>query len=136
VNAWHGVDLDGTLAEYGEWRGIDNIGAPVPAMVHRVQEWLREGEEVRIFTARVSPTAEDREQTAVRQYIEAWCLEHIGQVLPITHEKDYGMIDLWDDRAVQVEPNTGITLEEKLSMAKAHITHLRFKLLAAENGVR
>jgi hypothetical protein len=39
--------------------------------------------------------------------IEAWCLLNVGQVLPITHEKDFGMIELWDDRAVTVEENTG-----------------------------
>lgn len=32
---------------------------------------------------------------------------HIGRVLPITNIKDYQMIELWDDRAVQVIPNTG-----------------------------
>jgi len=39
--------------------------------------------------------------------IRAWCLQHIGAVLPITNVKDYGMIEIWDDRAVQVRPNTG-----------------------------
>ena len=26
--------------------------------------------------------------------------------------KDYGMIELWDDRAVQVVPNTGIRIQD------------------------
>lgn len=30
---WLGVDLDGTLAVYDKWRGIEHIGAPIPAMV-------------------------------------------------------------------------------------------------------
>lgn len=34
-------------------------------------------------------------------------LADLGRVLIITNEKDYGMIELWDDRCVQVEINTG-----------------------------
>lgn len=35
---WIGVDLDGTLAHYDRWRGIDHVGDPVPAMMNRVKE--------------------------------------------------------------------------------------------------
>jgi len=45
--------------------------------------------------------------------IAAWCKLHIGQVLPLTCTKDYGMIELWDDRAVQVEMNTGRRMDGK-----------------------
>jgi hypothetical protein len=106
------VDLDGTLAhyEYGshkDWSPT-RIGEPIPAMVERVRQWLEDGREVRIFTARVQPTpcvtTEDRE---IRDAISIWCDRHIGVVLPITCVKDYSMIELWDDRAVQVRANTG-----------------------------
>lgn len=101
---WIGVDLDGTLAEYHGWRGIEHIGTPIPAMVARVQAWLLAGREVRIFTARcVEPEAVP--------HIEAWCLEHVGQVLPVTNVKDYGMVALYDDRAYHVLPNTGAVIE-------------------------
>lgn len=39
--------------------------------------------------------------------IEKWCQMHIGGILPVTNVKDYAMVELWDDRAVQVIPNTG-----------------------------
>lgn len=104
---WIGVDLDGTLAHYDEWRGIEHIGAPIPAMVDRVKGWLREGKEVRIFTARVAEETEINGIHYARQYIQNWCREHIGAALPITNKKDFGMVELWDDRAVQVETNTG-----------------------------
>jgi hypothetical protein len=65
---------------------------------------------VKIFTARVSPR-DPEEIAAVRRAIDKWCREHVGVVLPVTHEKDYGMVELWDDRAVQVEPNTGRRLD-------------------------
>jgi hypothetical protein len=48
----------------------------------------------------------------VKRHIEAWCIKHIGQSLPITCQKDYGMIELWDDRCVQVIPNTGRTIAD------------------------
>jgi hypothetical protein len=101
-HGWIGVDLDGTLAYYDTWRGVEHVGAPVPAMAERVKCWLREGVDVRIFTARVCDGL-----PATRQHIEAWCDEHLGRVLPVTCTKDYGTVELWDDRAVQVVPNTG-----------------------------
>lgn len=107
---WIGVDLDGTLAEYYEWKGPDQIGPPVPEMLQRVKDWLAKGFDVRIFTARVyaGDSIERRlEAQKARKAIWDWCVEHLGIALPITCEKDFGMIELWDDRCVQVEQNTG-----------------------------
>ena len=101
---WIGVDLDGTLANYDEWRGVEHIGSPIPAMLERVKRWLKEGQEVRIFTARVAGI----DHLQARHYIRKWCREHVGFELPITATKDYGCIEIWDDRAVQVVPNTGV----------------------------
>lgn len=102
ISGWIGVDLDGTLAHYDGWKGTEHIGNPVPKMVSRVKDWLKDGVSVKIFTARVC----DGDPATVR-VIEEWCQMHIGQILPITNMKDYGMIELWDDRCVQVRPNTG-----------------------------
>jgi hypothetical protein len=52
-NGWIGVDLDGTLAHYDGWVNTFHIGDPVPLMAARVRQWLENGEDVRIFTARV-----------------------------------------------------------------------------------
>lgn len=104
---WIGVDLDGTLAEYGGWQGPDSIGKPIPLMLGRVKKWLERGEEVRIFTARASLPAQI-------EPVERWCRKHIGVVLPVTCMKDSGMIELWDDRAIQVIPNTGERVDGKL----------------------
>lgn len=103
---WIGVDLDGTLAIYDGWIGEDHIGAPVPKMVERVKHWLSKGVEVRIFTARVTEI-EGRDITNIKTAITNWCIEHIGQALPVTNVKDFKMIELWDDRAVRVIANTG-----------------------------
>lgn len=102
---WIGVDLDGTLAHYTGWKGVHHIGPPVKRMRVRVVEWLAEGKRVKILTARATPGRDDYAETIAA--IEKWCLRHLGQVLEVTNEKDFGMTELWDDRAVQVIPNTG-----------------------------
>ena len=77
-------------------------------MVKRVKMWLREGREIRIVTARAARTSfHIFPYRAEKTQIEQWCLEHKGQVLQIQAHKDYSMIELWDDRAVQVQRNTG-----------------------------
>lgn len=101
---WIGVDLDGTLAEYDGWRGPDHIGAPIPAMLARVRAWLTAGIEVRIFTARASVPAQ---VPPVRAWLDRLGLGH----LVITNVKDFAMLELWDDRCVQVLPNTGQPLD-------------------------
>lgn len=109
---WIGVDLDGTLAEYHGWVGPTHIGAPVLPMLQRVRLWLSQGRQVRIVTARVSPV--NKEQAEVcRKAIQDW-LTFVGLPdLPITHEKDYCMLELWDDRCIQVIPNTGMRADGK-----------------------
>lgn len=125
MSGWIAVDLDGTLAVYDGWKGAGHIGAPVPAMLERVKAWLAQGREVRIFTARVyfppepagaGPKSREMaehvgrklEADLARESIALWCEEHLGRRLPITNVKDYGMIELWDDRCVQVKANTGL----------------------------
>jgi hypothetical protein len=100
---WIAVDLDGTLAHYDRWRGVDHIGEPIGPMVDRVKAWLATGQEVRIFTARVGGT----EDAVCRVAIVDWCVKHIGVELPITATKDLKMYELWDDRSICVERNTG-----------------------------
>ena len=100
MSGWIGVDLDGTLAEYGGWKGPDHIGKPIEPMVDRVKGWLARGIEVKVFTARASVPE-------MIPIIESWCALHIGVVLPVTNVKDFAMIELWDDRAVRVKMNIG-----------------------------
>lgn len=101
TGSWIGVDLDGTLAHYDGWVSVYHIGEPIPAMLERVKQWLAEGKEVRIFTARAY-----QDLRALKPIYE-WCEKHIGQRLRVTCEKDLKMYELWDDRAVCVERNTG-----------------------------
>lgn len=54
---WYGFDLDGTLAKYDGWKGIDHIGEPVKPMVDLIRKMHEEGKVVKILTARVAPRA-------------------------------------------------------------------------------
>ena len=126
--AWIGVDFDGTMAYHFGWTPWNELGRPIKAMVDRVQQWIAEGKDVRIFTARVG-SDEDEEICLVTgqkftrndmfKILYAWCQEHIGVVIPVTAKKDKFMVELWDDRAVQVVPNTGITLADELAAIKS-----------------
>lgn len=104
--AWIGVDLDGTLAHYDHWRGLDHIGEPIPLMVKRVKRWLSLGLRVKIVTARAHPEF-------CRSIVRAWCLEHIGVELEITNARDFEMTALWDHRAIQVEQNNGERIDKQ-----------------------
>jgi hypothetical protein len=105
MRGWIGVDLDGTLAKSGTAQIGEKIGAPIHPMVQLVKRWLVRGEDIRIFTARVNPNQGDA--IRARRAIEAWCERYLGQILPVTYEKDWDMVLLFDDRARQVEHDTG-----------------------------
>jgi len=105
--SWIGVDLDGTLAYYDRWNGVDQIANPVPLMLERVKEWLKNGVRVKIMTARVSEPQDGYSVEEITSIIQDWCEFHIGERLEVTCRKDFRMVELWDDRAVRVERNTG-----------------------------
>ena len=113
-----GVDLDGTLSDHDfVW---PEIGKPVPAIVDLVRGLLAEGKEVRIVTARAQTNAETLLQPTRPPEMDwdqinriwRWCEVHVGQRLSVQFWKDYGMDDLLDDRARQVERDTGRVAED------------------------
>lgn len=127
-SGWIGVDLDGTLAHYTEWTAWNAFGKPIQPMVDRVRRWLADGITVKIVTARVRPfnpktdnvktercykTGTKFSNRDMMSAIQDWTEKHIGKRLPVTCSKDVSMVELWDDRAVQVVSNTGRTLAEE-----------------------
>lgn len=106
ASGWIGVDFDGTLSIYGGWQGKGVYGPPVLAMARRVCEWHDSGVTVKIVTARAADPEE-------RDLVKRWLRENGLPDLEITDRKDFGMIELWDDRAVQVEYNTGRRMDGK-----------------------
>ena len=107
---WIGFDLDGTLAKYDGWKGIEHIGEPVDTMVIIAKMLHRIGKKIKILTARVAPRDDGEGGDKAKKYVEAWCKKNLGFVPEITYEKDASMAALFDDRAVAVEQNTGKVL--------------------------
>ncbi len=133
-SGWIGVDLDGTTFEYHGWVGWNVFGAPIAPMIDRIRAWAAEGREVKIVTARVGLPIRERDgnmyPSVVRNHvclvtnerfsddmmvraIHEHCQKYIGFAPQVQCYKDVDMIELWDDRAVQVVPNTGRTLAEE-----------------------
>lgn len=109
MGGWIGIDLDGTLAQYCTGDVISSIGEPVPAMLEFVKKLLQRGSEVRIFTARVAHDKNEEQLTLIQN----WTYAHLGVLLAVTATKDYGMIELYDDRAVGIVPNKGVRADGK-----------------------
>lgn len=111
---WVGFDLDGTLAKYDGWKGVEHIGEPIKPMVDLAKRLHEKGIKVKIFTARVAyPDTSD----AARKRIEEWCADILGFVPPVTNEKDGLMVTCFDDRSLQVLPNTGVSAMNALALA-------------------
>lgn len=130
---WYGFDLDGTLAKYDKWEGIDHIGEPVKPMVDLIRKMHDEGKVVKILTARVAPcrledgtigeqftwltpapSSDPAAKYTATQYIQDWCEEvaQLGFIPEIVYQKDHLMLELYDDRVKQVVPNEGLLVED------------------------
>ena len=53
-----------------------------------------------------------KKEWTARDFVADWCLEHLGFLPEITHEKDHLMLELYDDRVKQVVPNEGFLVED------------------------
>jgi len=106
---WIGVDLDGVLVIDEGWKGASHFGAPIVRMIERVKKWLDNGQRVKIFTARANPLVDTLEESYDERmyHLQRWIVLVFKREIEITYEKDLYMIELWDDRCVQVELNTG-----------------------------
>jgi hypothetical protein len=99
------LDFDGTLSEYHGYRGPCNYGPPIPFMVAKVKYHLGLGDKFTIFSARASSIAECNG-------IKAWLKQHGLPEFPVTNTKLPQFTQFWDDRAVHIEKNTGMTTTE------------------------
>jgi hypothetical protein len=103
-------DFDGTLARFDCWQGQESTGEPVPEMVDRVQDAIRNGDEAVIFTARLTPGGGygPCDPAVVTRTIENWCLTNIGKRLSVANIKGAADV-IYDDRAYRIVRNTGLT---------------------------
>jgi hypothetical protein len=114
---WIGVDLDGTLArDLGSTRW-DEIGSPIEPMLMRVKRWIAEGHTVKIFTARASSP---RQVAAIKEWLVSCGLPE----LEVTNVKDLHMIELWDDRCVQVTTNLGEPISARVKLQQRKPTRM------------
>ena len=107
---WMAVDFDGCLHLRPQSEPFTVLGEPIQPMVDLVKEWLANGIMVRIFTARVSHIQQwgiEDDVELQRTLVEDWCEKYIGQKLEVTNMKDGLCYQIYDDRAVCVERNTG-----------------------------
>jgi hypothetical protein len=133
--------FDGTLVIQDDKSRFDPsyVGEPIEEMVGRVKDWLASGKDVRIFTARVAGNSIGAEVS--RRAISKWSKDIFGVILPVTCVKEKDLIVLYDDKAVQVEHNTGKILsitpggieEFKFSSEKPHCSnHIYYMLGCAD----
>lgn len=110
------VDLDGTLAHYDGWKGIDHIGHVIPEVANAISDAQASGAEVWIFTARVSDPS-DAEQAG--KYVHDWLIKNNIKFEGITAVKHKFFSEFWDDRAIQVIKNKGIFVMDPGSISDA-----------------
>ena len=99
------VDLDGTLAQYDGWKGIEHIGPVIPEVANAMERAQAEGADVHLFTARVSDPEDAAE---AHQVISKWAEANHFNFASITAVKHKFFTEFWDDRAIQVIKNEGI----------------------------
>lgn len=102
------VDLDGTIAVYDRWRGLEHIGDPIPGAKEFLTA-LREFAIVLIWTTRCNPEVEDRPEgvtaDTLGRIVRGWLDQHglpyddvyTGPVKPLA-------ACFLDDRAVSCRP--------------------------------
>ena len=97
------VDVDGCLAQYDGWHGVDVIGDPIPEVVNQVKAEKAKGTRIIINTTRTN-TEQNKGYTSQQlvNRVKEWLVRHkipfdeiwAGEGKPIANE-------YWDDRAVK-----------------------------------
>lgn len=104
---WYGFDLDGTLAKYDGWKGIDHIGEPVKPMVELIRRMHDEGKIVKIMTARVAPRAnaeyKDREKCVPPGYAATADFSGLSVDAKTWVENMYLVLDTWGAREFVID---------------------------------
>lgn len=130
------VDLDGVLAQYDKWEGVDRIGDPIPGAIPFVQALLDEGFTVCVHTTRTNPAVNKSEDTGqphlqgerwakhlrklVRQWLSMWGFPAIGERFYVHADPGKPIAVAYvDDRAVSCEPQ-GIHGRPAYGKALAH----------------
>lgn len=103
------VDLDGTIARYDGWKGIEHFGDPLPG-AKEFLERLGENYKILIYTTRCNEQMNGEVPHQLRNRVEAWLQRHqlryddihTGQGKPMC-------IAFIDDRAIMIKENVDWT---------------------------
>ena len=103
------VDLDGTLAQYDGWKGLDHIGDPI----HGAKEFLHELKSIPvrvvIWTTRTNSDLNKESTDKLKARVIEWLNRHN---LPFddvsTDEAKLLCLAFVDDRAITCRPQDGI----------------------------
>jgi hypothetical protein len=99
------VDLDGVLAKYLSWQGIENIGNPIPGAQQFMQD-LKDRFFVIVFTTRCSAAYNpDYTRTKLVVEVEKWLAKHEIPYNSVYSGQGKPLATAYvDDRAVSCEP--------------------------------
>ncbi len=100
------VDLDGTLAEYDGWQGVEHIGSPIQKIVHTLRILKERDWYIRIFTCRLNGTNTKlgrvdlikKNQAPIKNWLDAFNIPYDEITLNI-EGKPFAHVYL-DDRAL------------------------------------
>ena len=107
------IDLDGTLAQEGEWQGQHHIGEPFPGAVEFCRALVDGGHALILHTRRVAGDRDPRYDeglsvSARADIVERWLLYHAFPPMGIWVQRGKPGADLFlDDRALRLEPARG-----------------------------
>jgi len=105
------VDLDGTLSKTTQ---DGSIGQPIKAMVDRVNDWNDAGRTVVIFTARGQ---------SEHPKIRTWLKQNSLPDFEVTNVKIPEFTEIYDNRAIRVEEDTGALCGKCASSVKNSSNH-------------
>lgn len=98
------VDLDGVLAKYDGWRGIEHFGEPIPGAIEFTRD-LSQWAEIVIYTARCNKKEDRRPIRELREFVRVWLDGHGFAWDEIYTSQGKPFADAYiDDRAVSCRP--------------------------------
>ena len=123
------VDLDGVLAQYDKWRGVDHIGDPIPGALEFAKQ-LAKIAEITVFTSRCAQDVLEGSRITpgqLRIRVIEWLEKHKFPYTDVyTGQGKPRAAAFIDDRAVNCNPQTNIDAfataldQTRLLVAKPH----------------
>lgn len=120
-------DLDGTLAHYTEWKGLDHIGDPLPGTVKVVNKLVDLGYDVVIFTTRTNPEQNKEPVEQLKQRIYVWLDDNgFSSEVRVTEYKPIALLYV-DDHCMGIEANSDWTDKTLITYLKDTIKYMKRK---------